>query len=328
MALRGIDQGAAWIMSIVVSSSLFSGIYFGLKYVAKKSGQAHVTSSDVVPDHGDSKPNHDALPAHSPEVAADAKHESEKHEPAADEHAKPSEDHAEKPAGSHAVGRHWSYSGENGPEKWAEMDEKSKVCSTGKRQSPIDIEASKPDKDLKPLQFKYSASLATLQNNGHTIQVDFPPGNWLAMNGERYDLLQFHFHVPSEHRIQGSQNAMEVHLVHKNAHDELAVVGVMFMEGGESNVLKPLWSQMPKGKKKLEKPLRFDPAQLLPKARGYTTYAGSLTTPPCSEGVTWVVMTSPVSASAAQVDKFVDVVGFNARPVQATFGREVTRTAK
>ena len=311
MAGRGFDQTSAWIVSVMLSGGVFTGIYFGVGYVAKK--QAHKSESS---EGGHANAGHEA-PASGHEAPASG------HEAPASGHEAPASGH-ETPKSSGAA--HWGYTGEHGQSHWAGMDERNKACA-GRRQSPVDIDHSKTTSGLKPIQFNYKQSAVTVKNAGHAVQVDFPPGNWIALNGERYDLLQFHFHVPSEHRVEGSQYEMEVHLVHKNAHDELAVVGVFFKDGAENKILSPVWSIIPPKPAMAAKPIKFNPSQLLPKLRRYVTYEGSLTTPPCSEVVTWLVMQEAITASASQFDTIVKTHGFNARDAQPLYGRELQRSA-
>jgi carbonic anhydrase len=211
---------------------------------------------------------------------------------------------------------HWSYSGHDGPEHWGDLSSKFHACSTGRSQSPIDITRIGGSTD--GIVTSYGPTAVDLVNNGHTIQQNYEPGSTMISEGNEYELLQFHFHSPSEHTIEGKYFPLEMHLVHKDAEGRLAVVGVMFNEGRENPDLASLWEHMPEsantsyGSSDL-----VNASNLLPSSLSFVRYNGSLTTPPCSEGVRWHVVTEPLEASAAQIDKFLSVVQENNRPVQA-----------
>lgn len=218
---------------------------------------------------------------------------------------------------------HWSYRGAEGPEYWGELTEEFSTCSSGSQQSPIDL-ATTVDADLEELAFDYQPVPLSIVNNGHTIQVNYAPGSSLVLDGQTYDLLQFHFHDPSEHAVDGSPYPMEAHLVHQNAETgELAVVGILLEIGDENSVLQPIWDNMPEeaGPPVEIANTEINVAELLPAdTNSYYRYFGSLTTPPCSETVNWLVLKEPVTVSFQQVEHFAATVGENARPVQ-TVGR-------
>lgn len=216
---------------------------------------------------------------------------------------------------------HWSYEGAGGPEGWGRMKPEFAKCSTGSRQSPIDIrEGIKVSLDA--VAFDYKPSAFRVLDNGHTVQVNVGPGNSIEVLGRRYDLLQFHFHRPSEERIDGKQFDMVVHLVHKDLEGRLAVVAVLLERGSALPVVQSVWNNLPleKGEEVAAK-LPLDLGALLPAERSYFTYMGSLTTPPCSEGVLWMVMKNPVQVSAEQIGIFSRLYPMNARPVQSASGR-------
>jgi len=221
---------------------------------------------------------------------------------------------------------HWSYSGHSSAAHWAELDEGFKTCKLGKHQSPIDIATKKTEKsaDAKPIAFAYTPGAAEIVNNGHTIQVNLPAGGAVTLGGTEYKLLQFHFHTPSEEKIDGKNYPLVAHLVHRDAQGQLAVVGVLFKLGKENAALKPVFAQLPaKEGDKRALDGGFDAAQLLPESRGYYAFAGSLTTPPCSEEVRWQVLKTPVELSAAQLASFKKLYAMNARPVQPLNDRKV-----
>ena len=228
------------------------------------------------------------------------------------------------PAEGHAL--HWSYSGEAGPKAWGGLRPEFAKCGTGARQSPIDIRGGIAV-DLEPVQFDYRAGGFSVVDNGHTVQVNLEPGNSIVARGERYDLVQFHFHRPSEERIDGRLFDMVVHLVHKDPEGRLAVVAVLLEKGGAQPIVQTVWNNLPLEKHQ-ESPARavLDLNHLLPADRGYYTYMGSLTTPPCTEGVLWMVMRQPVAVSPEQIEIFARMYPMNARPVQQASGRMIKQS--
>lgn len=229
---------------------------------------------------------------------------------------------------AHAMGQghkpHWTYSGAEGPVNWGAMSEEFKTCATGKSQSPIDISAANVT-TLSNIEVSYKPSPLTVVNNGHTIQVNYAPGSSINVGGKQFDLLQFHFHSPSENTVGGKAYDMEAHLVHKAADGQLGVIGVLMKAGSENAVIKTIWSNMPKEAGTVEKAdVSVNAADLLPKDLSYFNFSGSLTTPPCSEGVNWMVLTAPTQMSTEQVSAFTTIFPLSARPVQPVNGRVVT----
>ena len=214
---------------------------------------------------------------------------------------------------------HWTYEGAEGPEHWGELGEEFRMCSEGANQSPIDLVAD-VHADLPELVFEYYSSPVDVINNGHTIQQNNKPGSFFRIpeRGTSFELKQFHFHSPSEHTIDGRSFAMEVHFVHADENGALAVVGVMIDEGDEHPVLNKLWAFMPEQVGETsQQPIGIEETNLLPPTREYFTYGGSLTTPPCSEGVIWIVLKTPIEASASQIATFKERIGSdNNRPIQ------------
>ncbi|HSD39837.1 MAG TPA: carbonic anhydrase family protein [Rhodocyclaceae bacterium] len=218
---------------------------------------------------------------------------------------------------------HWGYGGGHGPAKWGDMEADFATCKLGKEQSPIDIRSAQKSA-LPALDFKYPDSGAEIVNNGHTIQVNLAEGGVLNLDGVPYKLVQFHFHTPSEEKINGKAYPMEAHLVHQSADKNLAVVAVMLKEGKTNAALAPIFKNLPHtegGKTTLG--ANFSAAALLPAERGYFKYIGSLTTPPCSEGVRWQVLKQPLEVSKAQIAAFRKLYSMNARPVQPLNGRKL-----
>jgi len=214
-------------------------------------------------------------------------------------------------------GVHWSYEGDTGPEHWGELSPDYAACSKGVEQSPVDIPASAPVNPAN-LAFKYQPSAVNIFNNGHTVQVNYDQGSSIVLDGVTYNLVQFHFHASSEHEIGGAQDPMELHLVHKNAQGGMAVIGVLLKAGAENPAYAPVLQNLPPQESQ-PTPVAgatVDANTLLPAQRGYWRYNGSLTTPPCTEGVKWLVMSTPVELSEAQIAAFTTIFKNNERPVQ------------
>ena len=212
----------------------------------------------------------------------------------------------------------WSYKGETGADFWGSLDPEFKACSLGRSQSPINIESS-ADSDLGSLELNYKDTPLKIVNNNRTIRVDYQPGSNLTLDNRQYELLQFHFHQPSEHLISGQAADMEAHFVHKNRETEdLAVLAVLMSEGKVNRALDRVWDKIPHGDRIEEvSDLIINASNLLPEnIDRYYCYQGSLTTPPCSEIVTWLVLKQPVEISKLQIDRFLEIIGNNARPVQ------------
>lgn len=231
--------------------------------------------------------------------------------------------HTTSAATSHPSGHgpHWGYEGPTGPEHWGDLDPAFERCETGITQTPINL----ADADSLPLPnpvFNYGPSKLRIVNNGHTIQANYDEGSFLVLNNHKYQLVQFHFHTPSEHTLHGAYLPMEVHLVHKDENGTLAVVGILMQQGLAHNLVQTIWDKMPTE----ESPEQvfeetINALALLPNVQTTWRYTGSLTTPPCSEGVNWFVMTTPIELSEAQIATFKVLFKHNARPVQPLMDR-------
>lgn len=221
---------------------------------------------------------------------------------------------------------HWGYGGDVGPDHWGEINQEFAACKTGTRQSPIDINITQSvPADLGDIRFDYQSISPQVLNNGHTVQVNYTNGSRITVVDRQFELAQFHFHTPSENTVNGKTYDMEMHLVHKNANGELAVVGVFFKQGKQNVELEKLVGHLPEhsGEKHTLTNTSLSAANLLPQNRSYAYFNGSLTTPPCSEGVNWFVVNEPVEASAEQIAQIAAIVGNNARPVQELNNRFV-----
>ena len=230
-------------------------------------------------------------------------------------------------AAQHGSAPHWTYEGAHGPTHWGSLDAAYETCQVGKVQSPIDIRGAKAA-DLPAIDFSYQPSPLRLVDNGHTIQVTYAPGSFITVGDQKYELQQFHFHHPAEETVNGRSYPLVAHLVHKNAEGKLAVVAVLLTEGKANDVVESVWKHLPaeEGKEVGPEGVSVDASGLLPATRGYFTFAGSLTTPPCTEGVTWFVLKDPVQLSSSELALFAKKYPHNARPVQPLNARAVQMT--
>lgn len=228
----------------------------------------------------------------------------------------------------------WGYEAHNGPARWADLSDAFRMCREGTEQSPVDLHSVQPAKH-STLSFEYPpASLRIARHehvidvidNGHTIQVDYDEGGTLESGGRSYHLVQYHFHAPSEHTRRGRHFPMEMHLVHRDPTGEFAVLGVWIEEGAHNPAFEPVWDHMPRevGEVVHLEHVRVDVDRLLPRRRETYRYRGSLTTPPCTEGVQWLIAVEPVVLSAQQIQTFRSIFDGNNRPVQSSGGRAIT----
>ena len=221
---------------------------------------------------------------------------------------------------------HWSYNGPTGPTHWATLEHEFGACGSGQQQSPIDIRPTAvQEAKLPSIGFSYLPVPLRIIDNGHTIQVNYAPGSFIDVDGHRYQLVQFHFHKPSEESINGKRHDMVAHLVHQDADGRLAVVAVLLKSGAINPMVATLWNNLPSRKATELQPqgVAIDATDLLPADRAYYTFTGSLTTPPCSEGVTWFVLKNASTLSAGEISRFGHAYPMNARPVQPLHGRVV-----
>ncbi len=221
----------------------------------------------------------------------------------------------------------WSYQGATGPGHWAALTSDYQDCKLGKFQSPIDVRGAKVA-ELPAIEFSYQAAPLHIINTGHSIQVNVPDGSFITVGGKRYGLTQFHFHHPSESKLHGQGFPLELHLVHASADGKGAVVAVLMADGKANPALAELWKYIPKqtGKENAPDGVTVDPSALLPANRAYFTFPGSLTTPPCTEDITWFLLRTPVSVSKQEVGVFAAEYPLNARPVQPLNGRLLQMT--
>ncbi|MGC1492039.1 MAG: carbonic anhydrase family protein [Candidatus Acidiferrum sp.] len=235
------------------------------------------------------------------------------------------------PAGPRAQWKtHWSYEGADGPEHWGDLDPAYAACRDGKEQSPIDIRNAQKA-ELPALRFEYKSGPVMMINNGYTaVRVNYAPGNgnFLFVGDKRYELVQFHFHRPSEEQINGKPYDMVIHLMHKGSDGKVAAVAVLLKEGSANATIRELWKYMPEtaGKEHEIPGVEINPAGLLPHSTSYSRYEGSVTAPPCTEGVTWFVMKTPMSVSSAEINAFAKLYPHDVRPPQPLNARVVVET--
>ncbi len=225
---------------------------------------------------------------------------------------------------------HWSYAGAEGPAYWGELTADYSTCKTGKNQSPVNLskQTGVGTTSLPGFDVRYRDTPLKIINNGHTVQINYPLGSFITINEHRYELLQFHFHTPSEHQLNGFNYPMEMHMVHKDAEGNLAVIGVIFREGRPNMALQKILEKLPKevGKQHIYENTKINANKFFPLEKRFYKYSGSLTTPPCSQGVYWMVFQRPLEASASQIAKMMKLLGENNRPIQKPYARTILKS--
>lgn len=222
----------------------------------------------------------------------------------------------------------WSYSGSIGPQHWGELDEEFFRCSKGKRQSPIDIDKFQETAKLLPLKFRYTSTELSFIHTGHRLYSRVANGQYIEIDGEKYDLMQLHFHVPGEHKIKGGTYDLELQLVHENSEGKVAIVALLFDEGDSHTFMTKLTNFFPDRPHEQGKTFVIDLTNILPKYRKFYNYTGSMTTPPCEEGVNWFVMARHQQTTSSSVDNVVTILKHNARPIQKLNSRKVYKSLR
>jgi carbonic anhydrase len=217
----------------------------------------------------------------------------------------------------------WQYDGDQGPSHWGALAPTTASCEKGTHQSPINIRTVPHFHSHDGLLVRYTAVPGHVVTSSHTVEVDFQTGGTLEILGRSYALKEFHFHAPSEHQLNGRAYPMEAHLVHRDETGHLVVLAVLMDLGMESAPMSAVWERIPSGKQEAVRDLLFNPQDLLPKDLHHYAYDGSLTTPPCTEGVHWIVLKEPIAITASHIERFVSLIGHNARPVQPLNEREI-----
>ena len=226
-------------------------------------------------------------------------------------------------AADEQVSPHWSYEDQEGADHWGMRSPAYMACEAGSHQSPINISMPSHAQRQERLVFQYRSGLVRALDNGHTIQVNVPSGNELHLNGHTYVLRQFHFHDPSEHHIDGRAYQMEIHFVHQDQKGHVVVIGVLVDTGSPNQALAGLWAKLPMKAGEVSSEHQFNPHDLIPSNHHHFSYHGSLTTPPCTEGVQWIIFRDPISMSPQQIGQFASIIGRNARPIQPLHGRRI-----
>lgn len=218
----------------------------------------------------------------------------------------------------------WGYNADNGPDVWGRLNPDWALCANGSRQSPIDLRDPRTER-LPAIVFNYRPSALDIRHTGHNVDVTPALENWIEVGDDRFNLLQFHFHAPSEHTVDGKPFDMELHLVHRNEQGVLAVIGVLIERGSQHLAFDWFREHLPRapGENKRINDVSVNILDMLPPNRRTYRYEGSLTTPPCSESVRWMVMATPIELSESQIGAFENTVHRNNRPIQALNGREI-----
>jgi carbonic anhydrase len=231
-----------------------------------------------------------------------------------------------EPADEHGSCPAWSYSGANGPEHWGDLCAEFAACKNGREQAPLNI-VNPQVHSLPAIRFAYHAVALDLVNNGHSIEQNFAPGNGntITVDGKKYEMAQFHFHHPSEEAIDGKRYDMVAHFVHAGTDGHFAVIGVLIKEGKANPLITTLWKNLPeeKGKANKSTAVEVNAIELIPATHNYYMYKGSLTTPPCTEGITFYILDTPMELSKEQIAKFAEYYPDNARPDQPLNGRTI-----
>lgn len=227
----------------------------------------------------------------------------------------------------HHDAHHWGYTGEGAPENWGDLSNDFHACKYGKYQSPIDISDIIESHAQKPV-FSYKNKAKEVINNGHTLQVNFKSGSTLHFDNKDFTLLQMHFHTPSEYTFKGKHYPMVAHIVHQSKDGQLLVLAVMFEEGKENDIIKQIWHNAPKKSGESKKLAKVAVSELVGKIESYIRLDGSLTTPPCTEGVIWLISTHNALASKEQIEFFTNTIGKNNRPTQPANGRVIIQVSE
>jgi carbonic anhydrase len=221
---------------------------------------------------------------------------------------------------------HWTYSGHGGPQHWGELTENFAVCGSGVNQSPINLTGF-VEGELAEIGFSYNTTASTIVNNGHTVQANFPKGSSISIDNMEFDLLQCHFHAPSENNIDGKSFPMEGHCVHASKDGKLAVISIMYEIGDASKGIAALWANMPAhAGDKNDVKATVNATDIMPASKDYYRFNGSLTTPPCTEGVRWFVLKDTVTISKGQLKAFQQSLHEpNNRPLQPLNSRIIVK---
>ncbi|NRA44356.1 MAG: carbonic anhydrase family protein [Oligoflexales bacterium] len=306
MKKMGIDQTSAWLFAIILTCASFASIYLLLDMLATDPSQRMVEEIAMMEATDDE--------------------ESSEPEKLEKEDASSQEPQQAPVKSSQSMGgiTPWSYRGKSGPDFWGSLSDDYMDCQIGREQSPIDINNPIRTGELKNLIFRYKASSVDIVNDGHSISGSFNPGNYLEYQGASFSLVSFSLHLPSEHTVDGIPFDMELQLVHQGDNGKSLNLGIFIEEGNRPNkYLAPVWKRMPKKAQQSGGEVTLDLMKLLPKNRKYYAYQGSQTTPPCREGVEWLLLVQAIKVSSKQIDEFIEIYRNNSRPIQGINKRSV-----
>ena len=240
------------------------------------------------------------------------------------------EDKPSKPKPKKSKNPKWSYSGQNGPEHWGDLSDNYATCKTGKNQSPVNLmdPTAVGTTNLPGFDVFYRDSYLKIVNDGKLIKVNYPLGSYIKVNDHRYELLHLRFRTPSEHQVNGFNYPMELQLVHKDGFGNLAVIAIIFQEGEHNELLEQVIRHLPRAnnKQQIHRSVTLNPSKFFPQNRQFYKYSGSMTTPPCEEGVYWMVFKHPIQASAEQIQKLNEATGDNARPIMKLNARSILKS--
>lgn len=307
MRRLGIDQTAAWLIAIFLSCTCFTLVYVLIDLLAKDPSQRMIKEIE----------NMEAMGRNS---------EQDTEEKTIKERTDSEDSDEQTQAANSDMGgiTPWSYGGKNGPDFWGSLSDDYMDCQIGREQSPIDINNPIRTGELKRLVFRYQASSLAVMNDGHSISGSFAPGSHLEYQGGSFSLESFSLHLPSEHTVDGIPFDMEMQLVHRGSDGKSLNLGIFIEEGNKpNNALARVWKNMPKKPLQSGVELELDLMGFLPKNHNYYAYKGSQTTPPCREGVEWLLLVEPIKVSSKQIDEFIEIYRNNSRPIQGINKRSV-----
>jgi carbonic anhydrase len=289
---------------------------------ASHAGDSHSKDSHSKDSHSKDSHSKDSHSKDSHSKDSHSGHDGASHQ------SSPANKHNTSPNEDSGKGVKWGYTGAEAPAYWADLSPAYSVCRSGRQQSPIDIDETGANPKLLPIRFLYQEGLLALENSGLAVDGLPAPGSYVEVDGERYDLRRIRFHTPSEHKVAGAPYDMEMQLLHSSADGERLHISVFFEEGALHKSLDKLWAHLPEDVGRAGDSIALNFETLLPSRRVYFHYQGSLTTPPCTEGIKWFVLSQSVDASSKQIDQLSNLVLRNSRPIQPLNGRKVVRSSR
>lgn len=304
-----VDQGLAWMVALVLSAAGASGFYWWATYVTGKE--------------------HAALLHDGEKSAGSTNHETNHDEPDtldSDSHVDQKSKNTAEPVIDAAEPVKWGYQGSNGPRYWARLDKDYLACASPRGQSPVDLDNTLLNKKLKPIVFNYRDSNLGFTLRGQDLVATVSNGNYIEIEGERYNLISMHLHTPSEHHLQSVPYEMEIQLNHRSPAGDLAILGVFVAAGTNNENLQLMLSSLPRGDGDQTELSGFPITSFIPRRKTYFHYTGSLTQPPCTKNVAWYFFTTALEARSRDIEKAVKLVINNTRPIQKIAGRKIHRS--